>query len=315
MSLNVDFKWFDSEDDYMPVVSGGLLGMSRRWWQETEGYDKHMAGWGGENIDQSLRVWLCGGEIMHAPASRVAHMWRGQDPRTQRRYSIPGNSPQINRLRAAAGWYGTFLDKAKTFPDLRGISGLGDLTDYERLKEKLACRDLGWFLKRFSFIYRDAGLIPDRIFRLEAGGMCLQYTRGKGTSPDGRGNVNLARCSSSEAQFFGPRNRKTARESAARECCNGFGAWDTDQCFSHLNGGSITTTVCDVAGRNWQQLWAFDANGHITIPGGCLQADVSSWKVYKVKCTQPEVTVWKIRDETVPLEKKLYDQSIQGLSE
>merc|ERR1719171_678812 len=42
MSLNVDFKWFNSDDDYMPVVSGGLLGMSRAWWNETEGYDKQM---------------------------------------------------------------------------------------------------------------------------------------------------------------------------------------------------------------------------------------------------------------------------------
>ena len=49
------------------------------------------------------------------------------------------------------------------------------------LKEKLNCKDLGWFLDRFSFIYRDAGLIPDSIFRLEAtgkglpaGGACLE---------------------------------------------------------------------------------------------------------------------------------------------
>ena len=37
---------------------------SRAWWNETEGYDKQMQGWGGENIDQSLRIWLCGGEIV-----------------------------------------------------------------------------------------------------------------------------------------------------------------------------------------------------------------------------------------------------------
>jgi hypothetical protein len=300
----------------MPVVSGGLLGMSRRWWKETEGYDKQMAGWGGENIDQSLRVWLCGGEIVHAPASRVAHMWRNQDPRTQRRYSIPSNAPQFNRLRAAAGWYGKYLEKAKTFPDLSGVSNVGDLSAYDRLKEKLACRDLGWFLNRFSFIYRDAGLIPDTIFRLSAGnGMCLQYTRAKGTSPDGRGNVNLARCSSSEAQFFGLRNRKTARESSKRECCNGIGAWDTDQCFSHFDKTNIATTVCDVAGRNWQQLWWMDALGRINIPGGCLQADTNSWKLSKAKCTQQGLTIWKKMDETVPLEKRLYDESMKGLAE
>lgn len=33
-------------------------------WEYTGGYDTGMVGWGGENIDQSLRIHLCGGEIM-----------------------------------------------------------------------------------------------------------------------------------------------------------------------------------------------------------------------------------------------------------
>ena len=127
--------------------------------------------------------------------------------------------------------------------------------------------------------------------------------------------MNLARCSSSEAQFFGLRNRKTARESSKRECCNGIGAWDTDQCFSHFDKTNIATTVCDVAGRNWQQLWWMDALGRINIPGGCLQADTNSWKLSKAKCTQQGLTIWKKMDETVPLEKKLYDESMKGLAE
>lgn len=76
LTWDADFKWVDSSDRYIPVISGGLLGMSRRWWQETGGYDKEMMGWGGENLDQSLRVWLCGGEIVMAPNAQVAHMWR-----------------------------------------------------------------------------------------------------------------------------------------------------------------------------------------------------------------------------------------------
>ena len=73
--------------------------------------------------------------------------------------------------------------------------------------------------------------------------------------------------------------------------------------------------MCDVAGRNWQQLWAMDDAGRINIPGGCLQADTNSWKLFKAKCTQQGLTVWKKIDETVPLEKRLYDESIQGLIE
>merc|ERR1719183_3433998 len=75
LTWDVDFKWVDSEDPYMPAISGGLLGLSNRMWRETGGYDKFMLGWGGENLDQSLRMWLCGGEILAASRSRVAHMW------------------------------------------------------------------------------------------------------------------------------------------------------------------------------------------------------------------------------------------------
>lgn len=32
--------------------------------------------------DQSLRAWLCGGEIVRAKSSRIAHMWRTGDRRT-----------------------------------------------------------------------------------------------------------------------------------------------------------------------------------------------------------------------------------------
>lgn len=32
--------------------------------------------------DQSLRAWLCGGDIVRAKSSRVAHMWRTGDRRT-----------------------------------------------------------------------------------------------------------------------------------------------------------------------------------------------------------------------------------------
>ena len=66
LSFDVDFLWLHSEDDFVPIMSGGLLAMSRRWWVETGGYDASMIGWGGENIDQSLRAWLCGGEIVQA---------------------------------------------------------------------------------------------------------------------------------------------------------------------------------------------------------------------------------------------------------
>jgi GT2 family glycosyltransferase len=86
LSFDAEFKWTNDDTPFVPIMSGGLLAMSRRWWQETGGYDTAMLGWGGENLDQSLRIWLCGGEIYSASDSYVAHMWRdGSKPKTNAR--------------------------------------------------------------------------------------------------------------------------------------------------------------------------------------------------------------------------------------
>ena len=85
LTWDADFKWFDSNDEFVPVMSGGLLAISKRWWTETAGYDSEMTGWGGENIDQSIKLWLCGGEIVKADDSFVAHMWRNNDPETRKK--------------------------------------------------------------------------------------------------------------------------------------------------------------------------------------------------------------------------------------
>ena len=53
-----------------------------------------MRSWGGENIDQSLRTWLCGGEIVYAEGSRVAFHACTWSPH------IPNRMPHIERHRA-----------------------------------------------------------------------------------------------------------------------------------------------------------------------------------------------------------------------
>eukprot|EP00434_Breviolum_minutum_P012987 symbB.v1.2.011449.t1/scaffold762.1/size178242/10 len=74
LTFDADFKWFDDESDFIPTISGGLVAMGRAWFNLTGGFDEGMHGWGGENLDQSLRAWLCGGEIVRAKSSRIAHM-------------------------------------------------------------------------------------------------------------------------------------------------------------------------------------------------------------------------------------------------
>ncbi|CAE7326869.1 Galntl5 [Symbiodinium natans] len=114
LTWDADFKWVESTTPFMPVLSGGLLGISKRWWNETGGYDDGMSGWGGENVDQSLRSWLCGGEIVSLPNAFVAHM--REDPRTVQNYEVSGVDSVKNKARAVLAWFDDFRNKAAQYP-------------------------------------------------------------------------------------------------------------------------------------------------------------------------------------------------------
>eukprot|EP00913_Durusdinium_trenchii_P026716 g25063.t1 len=61
--------------------------------------EDHMIAWGGENIDQSLRSWLCGGRIEIAEGAFVAHMWRDpNNPKTKLKYTM--NTEDVMRNKA-----------------------------------------------------------------------------------------------------------------------------------------------------------------------------------------------------------------------
>eukprot|EP00439_Symbiodinium_sp_Y106_P047573 s3723_g6.t1 len=197
LTWDADFKWFTSDDPYVPILSGGLLGISKRWWNETGGYDVEMVGWGGENLDQSLRSWLCGGEIMMAQDSFVAHMWRSsRDTRTKAHYKVQPGAAARNRLRAAVAWFGDFSQKLSSFPGLQyerrnadGAPWYGNLDNILEVKTRLGCKSFAWFMNRFKHVYEDGGLIPAETFRIERDGRCLTYEGGAGTSPDGKGTA------------------------------------------------------------------------------------------------------------------------------
>ena len=189
MTWNADFTWLLNPGRDVPVMSGGLLAISKRWWEETGGYDDHMIAWGGENIDQSLRSWLCGGRIEVAEGAFVAHMWRDpNNPKTQLKYTMRTEDVMRNKARAVSGWLGPYVNKTFTFPEyeafFNGENSIGDLSNFEQLRQKLKCAPFSAYLHRFSYIYVDGGLIPEKVFQIQevSSGLCLERDVKEGRS-------------------------------------------------------------------------------------------------------------------------------------
>jgi len=311
-----DFKWGGTNDMYMGMLSGGLLGMSRRWWQETGGYDSMMMGWGGENIDQGVRVWLCGGEIVAAPNSKVAHMWRSGDPKTSAKYKRVGDV-LMNRARAVNAWFGEFAEKLDSFPKFHdrkqrgGKKWFGNMGTFQEVRDRLKCRPFAWYLRRFKAVYEDAGIIPDEIFMIEAveGGKCLYFQGPAGTSGAGSEGVLLKDCDASDDRFFWHLGNRNSRG----ECCSGLRAWNTDQCFAGDQGKGTKgiTSVCDVSGADRRQSWSLSSEGHLKQGSLCLGPGSGSKPLASSPCRtfQSDKPTFRKLSVVVPLETKLYRKS------
>ena len=61
-------------DDYTPITMG-MFAITKYWWQQGQ-MDPALNIWGGENVEISFRTWLCGGRIVVAKDSYVAHYFR-----------------------------------------------------------------------------------------------------------------------------------------------------------------------------------------------------------------------------------------------
>ncbi|KAM7049039.1 polypeptide N-acetylgalactosaminyltransferase 5 [Acridotheres tristis] len=130
-----------------PVMAGGLFSIDKKYFSELGMYDPGLDVWGGENMEISFKVWMCGGEIEIVPCSRVGHIFRNDNP-----YSFPKDrvrTVERNLARVAEVWLDEYkeLFYGHAYHLLQGSVDVGDLGQQIQLRKKLQCKTFRWYLQ------------------------------------------------------------------------------------------------------------------------------------------------------------------------
>jgi len=158
ISWNLEFKYArvlkdrrnplnETESLSTSAISGEVFAVNRMYFFEIGGLDTSMRSGGGENIELSIRVWLCGGNMKILPCSRVTqYIWKET--------SVKGNNSNrlSNNQRIAETWLGNhrryfyFANDGRVIPSTESYAN----SEMKRIKSKLQCKDFNWFIRYVS---------------------------------------------------------------------------------------------------------------------------------------------------------------------
>lgn len=135
-----------------PIMPGGLFAMDRRFFFELGAYDPEIFYYGGEHVELSFRVWMCGGKMEQVPCSRIGHIYRdfdrfAVDPQLKTLNTSVFKLMDRNDMRVAEVW----MDEYKElFYNSRGLHGqdFGDVSERIALRKNLKCHTFKWYLDK-----------------------------------------------------------------------------------------------------------------------------------------------------------------------
>ena len=136
----------DIEAVATPTMVGCAHAIDRKYFIETGSYDPDMNIWGGENLEHSFRLWMCGGRIESLPCSRVGHIFKPRLP-----YSFGGENSrrviQRNLIRTAEVWMDEYKSIYYATQNSLPSLDLRSLGIRKRLRTRLGCKSFEWYLK------------------------------------------------------------------------------------------------------------------------------------------------------------------------
>ncbi|KAH8296564.1 hypothetical protein KR054_008014 [Drosophila jambulina] len=250
-----------------PIMNGGLFAIGRQWFFELGGYDKGLKIWGAEQIELSLKLWLCGGRILEVPCSRIGHLYREGSFRVH--YTDKSKSSETklisrNYRRVAEVWLDKYKDKLfANMPHLTVIQA-GNLAEQRELKKRLHCKPFKWFLDNLALDFLQEYPLKDpgdyafgTVQSMASPKLCLDRTETMPSLPQ------LSPCSSDPT--FPSMPEQQWGLSSRRELRSGF------RCLEVRNK-SMDVHVHQCHRQKGNQFWSYDTKTHQVIFGQMANA-------------------------------------------
>ena len=136
----------DTDPNHSPMTMG-MFATTKQWWTTIGGMDDGLETWGGENIEVSLRTWMCGGDILVGRGAVVYHAFRTAFP-----YAVSGVAMQRNLVRVAEAWIDDDESRAEFYKAIHVVPGsidVGNLDAIRLLQKRLQCKNWKWYLSKF----------------------------------------------------------------------------------------------------------------------------------------------------------------------
>ncbi|XP_076037274.1 putative polypeptide N-acetylgalactosaminyltransferase 9 isoform X2 [Oratosquilla oratoria] len=151
-------------------MAGGLFSIDRDFFYRLGAYDPGFDIWGGENLELSFKIWMCGGTLEIVPCSHVGHIFRKRSPYKWRQGV---NVLKRNSIRLARVWLD---DYSKYYFQRIGydLGDYGDVSDRIALRQQLGCKSFQWYLEN---VYPELFVPGDAVASGEVNnlgtGMCI----------------------------------------------------------------------------------------------------------------------------------------------
>ncbi|KAF6085866.1 polypeptide N-acetylgalactosaminyltransferase like 5 [Phyllostomus discolor] len=125
-----------------PAMAGGIFAINRHYFNEIGQYDKDMDLWGGEHLELSLRIWMCGGQLLVLPCSRVGHIVK----HNTENLTEASRALTRNNLRLVHVWLDEYKEQyLLKRPGLKSVP-YGNISERVELRKRLGCKSFQWYL-------------------------------------------------------------------------------------------------------------------------------------------------------------------------